>query len=48
VVAVTSVLVKHPAVPGELPSYEGWNPLPEVTEGRPTGAGYSLSEGYQP
>jgi len=47
VVAVTSALVKHPTVPGELPSYEGWNPLPEVTEGRRTGAGYSLSEGYQ-
>lgn len=44
---MTSVLVEHPSALDALPIYRGWNPIPGVTAGRPTGAGYDNAEGYE-
>ncbi|TGZ79980.1 Di-copper centre-containing protein [Ascodesmis nigricans] len=47
VFSVTSCLVDVPDAADELVVYYDWNPIPEITEGRPTGTGFDDTEGYE-
>lgn len=46
--SVTSCLVDVPTEKDQLPIYRDWNPIPEITEGRPSGTGFNDTEGFEP